>query len=41
MKYILLFVHLLFGMTVVQGQVKNPSDKVVITGDMSCTQAVN
>jgi hypothetical protein len=37
MKYVLLFIPLLFGVTVggtaVHGQVKNPSEKVVITGE--------
>lgn len=42
MKYILLFIHLLFGMTVgvtaVHGQVKPPSEKVVITEERTRTE---
>jgi hypothetical protein len=38
MKYVLLFVHLLFGVTAVHGQVKNPSEKVVITVERTRTE---
>jgi hypothetical protein len=38
MKYVLLFVHLLFGVTAVHGQVKNSSEKVVITVERTRTE---
>src|SRR5688500_8568883 len=38
MKYVLLFVHLLFGVTAVHGQVKNPPEKVVITVERTRTE---
>jgi len=38
MKYLLLFTHLLFGVTVAHGQVKNPSEKVVITAERTRTE---
>ena len=38
MKYILLFFHLLFGVTAAHGQVENPSEKVVITVERTRTE---